>query len=623
MADLKKIDVPGILSILIPVLIFAAALSFRIPPSITRHFFQYSFGLLILTLALYYLCFRLSGHSGALAGLTLTLLLFAVTLSYKWTSGFSDNGIIGGLLPYKDGKNYFYGANLILNGLPLENAGQSTDRPLYPGLVSSLLLFTGQDLKMTLAILTCLSGMGLYLSARQVQASLGVLPASLYGALVYFYFQPLIGYNMSESLGFILGCLAFAILLRTAHRPNYPALMLGLITLLAAVSARAGAFLIFPFLAVWAGWAFRGSKRYSVPAAAIVLATVLSGYVLANSVFPRLLGVPEGSSFGNFSYALYGQVRGGTGWHSAIEELGTRNPSVVYRAAWQFFIDHPTGLFIAIAKSYRDFFLPGLSSIFPFGLYGERGWLVYAAWAGVMFLLVGGVFRLVRQMNLPPASMLLAGFIGILLSIPFLPPIDGGLRFHAGTIAFFLALPAVSLGWFAEGSPSEVQTGPLGSRGIDFPRSLSVVLLTLTLVLPVITHRARRAPSFSLPGCSFGQDPVVTELHPGSYIDLLHAGGAACGLIPEVCLDDFVQNSTEKATDDFHRELIALSKSAETGIRVMPGINLVDRKSYYFVLPLGGGLSAPSTGLLSGCAAGIRTTNQRIYVIESLESPAR
>jgi len=69
-------------------------------------------------------------------------------------SGFSDNFVIGGLLPYKDAKNYYLGANLLLNGLPIRIAGQALGRPLFPGFLSSLLLLTGQNLKVALAVLT-------------------------------------------------------------------------------------------------------------------------------------------------------------------------------------------------------------------------------------------------------------------------------------------------------------------------------------------------------------------------------------------------------------------------------------------------------------------------------------
>src|SRR3990172_8193354 len=102
--ELKKIKFSTVISLLIPLLLFWGVLIFRIPYSITFHFNTYSFGLFVIILLLYYVSLRLRGNVGVLVGLGLTMLLFALALSYKWTSGFSDNFMIGGLLPYKDAK---------------------------------------------------------------------------------------------------------------------------------------------------------------------------------------------------------------------------------------------------------------------------------------------------------------------------------------------------------------------------------------------------------------------------------------------------------------------------------------------------------------------------------------
>jgi hypothetical protein len=346
--------------------------------------------LFVFTLLLYYLSLRLRGNIGVLVSLGLTMALFALVLSYKWTSGFSDNFMIGGLLPYKDAKNYYLGADLILHGLPMEKAGQATERPLFPGFLSSILMLTGQNLKIAVAVIAQLAAIGLYLSAQQIRQSMGALPASLYITLMYFYIQPLIGYTLSELLGFTLGCLGFVLTWHASHNLKWFDLLPGLITLLVAASARAGAFFIFPILVIWAGWIFRGEKRFSIKAAGYAFLIVSVGYFLVNAAYAQWLGIPSGSAFGNFSYALYGQVRGGTGWHSAIEELGTRNPPAIYRAALQFFLEHPLSLFIGFAQAYRDFFLPGNQSIFAFRSrwLAERGKLVL--WVGTIVLLLDG-----------------------------------------------------------------------------------------------------------------------------------------------------------------------------------------------------------------------------------------
>ena len=165
---IKGLSLERFVPFLLPLLLFWLILFINIPDSISKYFHTYSLGLFLIVIALYYVSFLLPGNLGAMAALSLTMALLSLSLSYLWTSGFSDNFVIGGLLPYKDGKNYYAGANLILNGLPMLNAGQATERPLFPGFLASLLWLTGQNLKISLGIIVQLVGIGLYLSAQQI-----------------------------------------------------------------------------------------------------------------------------------------------------------------------------------------------------------------------------------------------------------------------------------------------------------------------------------------------------------------------------------------------------------------------------------------------------------------------
>jgi len=618
--ELKKIKFSTAISLLIPMLLFWAVLSFRIPYSLTFHFNTYSFGLIVIILLLYYLSLRLRDNAGVLVCFGLTMLLFALALSYKWTSGFSDNFMIGGLLPYKDAKNYYLGADLILHGLPMEKAGQATERPLFPGFLSSILMLTGQNLKIALAVIVQLAGIGLYLSARRILHSMGALSASLYMTFMYFYIQPLIGYTLSELLGFTLGCFTFALIWHASHSLKWFDLILGLITLLVAVSARAGAFFIFPMLIIWIGWIFRREKRFSINAAGYAFIVVLVGYFLVNAIYAQLLGIPPGSAFGNFAYALYGQVRGGTGWHSAIEELGTRNPYAVYRAALQFFLEHPLSLFIGFAKSYRDFFLPGSQSIFVFRVAGWQDWANLVLWIGTMALLLRGLMRLVKDIHLNLASLLVAGFVGVILSIPFLPPIDGGARFYASTMPFFFIIPALGLSQLTkELEQNFTSKNDLYSDSIA-SRSASIILVALTLIVPVGVHPLSQKPAYTMPSCPAQQEPFVMEVHQGSYIDLLKVGTAQCGFAPEVCLSDFEKNNTEKAIDDYYQKLLLLTKNNDTNVRIIPAIDLINEEFHYFYVPHSRMEGNSSLNLVSGCATELKTKNQSIYQVESMLS---
>ncbi len=610
--DIKGIRASRVATWLVPVISFWLVLAFEIPYSFTRYFHLFVPVVFLSLLFLFYLALRSRGNLSVLTGFGLTMLLFALTLSYLWTSGFSDNFLIGGLLPYKDAKNYYLGANLLLNGLPIRVAGQALGRPLFPGFLSSLLLLTGQNLKVALAVLVQLAGIGLYLSARQVRQAMGALAGALYITFMVFYFQLFAGYAMSESLGFIGGCFGFALLWRAAENRKWFDLLLGLGVLMVAVSARAGAFFIFPLLALWAGRVFRGAKRFSLLPVSILLSLLIAGYFIANTVYPRLLGVPEGSSFGNFAYTIYGQVRGGIGWHSAIDELGTRNPSRVYQAAWDVFLANPSGFAQGVTKAYADFFLPGDSSIFMFG--GAAPDLML--WFLTIAILLRGLYGLVFRLRSDLSTLLLAGFAGIFLSIPFLPPIDGGSRFYASSMPFFFMLLAVGASRFI---PDE-QPALAKKHELLFLRFISVSLLALTVLLPPVTLRASSLPTLNAPVCAPEQRPFVIRVNPGSYIDLVRDENSSCGLAPDICLDDFRKHNTEMRIDDFYQELDSLVASSQAGIRIIPTINLLDGYFQYFVTTDSQTLAGLSGELLSGCASRIQTENQRIFLVESFST---
>jgi len=431
---------------------------------------------------------------------------------------------------------------------------------------------------------------------------------------MYFYFQIVAGYVMSEALGFIGGCFGFALIWYATRRRKWFDFLLGAGLLLVAVSARAGAFLIFPVLALWAGWAHRGSKRYSLLVLVLVLAVLAGGYFIVNSLYPGLLGVPEGSSFGNFAYTIYGQVRGGLGWHSAIDELSTRIPASVYRAAWDYFLANPSDFLKGILKAYADFFLPGEGSIFVFGAPGQNYVLDVIFWGLTFLILLRGLYLLVFKRRSDISTLLLAGFLGIFLSIPFLPPIDGGMRFYASTMPFFFVPLAIGLSRFSdqdeEPAPAKMELFSL--------RFAAVTLLTLTVLLPPVTLRVTSMPDLEEPLCSEGQRPFVIEVNPGSYIDLVQAENASCGLAPNICYDDFLTHNTEMHIDDFYLRLDTLAATSRADMRIVPTINLLDGYFQYFILTDKQALSGSSVGFLSGCATRIQTENQRIFWVESL-----
>ncbi|NQU29362.1 MAG: hypothetical protein HQ525_01705 [Anaerolineae bacterium] len=606
-----------LLSLVVAIALFTLLLLIPIPYSFTAFFWYYSPLLFFIVFTIYALSFQLDNYWGWLLGLGVTMVLFALALSYMWNSGYSDNKVIGGILPYRDAYHYYNGARLMLDGRTLpEYTVQAAGRPLFPGFIASLLLLTGKNLQISIAVLVGLMGFTSYLSAHNLRAAFGPLPAALYISFSFLYAQSQIGFLHTELLGLILGNLGFILIWQSAQQRNLKKLIFAIFILMTAVSARAGAFLIFPMLAFWAGWVFRGEAPFSWRSFGIISLVVILSYLSVNTLYSRIFVEPGSYTFGNFAYTLYGQIHGGTGWNRAIQDLATRDPVIIMDSAIQFFKAHPTSLLIGIAKSYRDFFIRGDMGIFSF--FGSKTiWLDLTLWISSVILLIIGLLRTIKNIKNPISSLILAGFIGIFLSIPFLPPIDGGRRFYASTMPFFFALIALTLSSTKKEeikviSDKQIVTAPLAG-----------LIALMTIIMPFFILQFTTTPEIASPSCPVNQVPYAIRLDPNSYLDIAPEQEIHCGNVPYICFDDFSQNSTEKKTNLLYQELVNQARLEEGTLRILVANNLVPRKSlHFFISPADLLTLIPPRTIISGCATKLIIKSfPTIYKIESVAFP--
>lgn len=109
------------LNIIIPLLLYAIILVIQIPYSVSQALAFYSIPFFLLVLILYYINFHLPEKFRWLGGAALTLILLALKLSFLWTSGYSIDKVIGGLLPFRDAFDYYHGAKFISVGQLISN----------------------------------------------------------------------------------------------------------------------------------------------------------------------------------------------------------------------------------------------------------------------------------------------------------------------------------------------------------------------------------------------------------------------------------------------------------------------------------------------------------------------
>jgi hypothetical protein len=215
--------------------------------------------------------------------------------------------------------------------------------------------------------------------------------------------------------------------------------------------------------------------------------------------------------------------------------------------------------------------------------------------------------------------LLISGFVGVALSIPFLPPIDGGARFYTNAAAFKAALPAFGVGellsrWRKIGEENEIAV----NRGIE---GAGVLLAVVILLVPFLFRSIRTEASLPVPTCG-GKDevPFVLQVDPGSYVDIVPTSSRGYGIVPLVGLSDFKANGAEP-WDDFYQALVTTAGSSSQSTRLLTAVDLIQKGPHYFTGDpqlLGG--HAPN-GVIAGCAVEQRTQHQSIYVVRSVSGP--
>lgn len=551
---------------------------------------------------------KVSNKKSIAFGLTLTLAICAFQLLFIWNASVSDNKIIGGLIPYKDSQGYFFAADLLLNGIQIPAHSISAARPFYSGLLSFLLFLTNSNLQAVHVLLAALSGGVIFVVAQKVREIYGAIAAALFITVLIYYAKSYFGYLMTETVGLIFGCLAMFLLLTAAQHKNKTALLVGLVTLTIALFIRPGAFFVLPLMILWAAWVFRKGSKISYDVAGIAILSLIATHVIFNQITAARIVEPGAVAFGNFSYSLYGQVRGGTGWHSAIRELGTTDPNVVLRITVDFFLKHPFSFFIASAKAYRDFLL------MDNGLFGGLFNSVIAVNLELFLRLallgfsVCGVWAFYKTKS-DLGLLQLFTLAGVILSVPFVPPIDGGSRFYAATIPFLFLMPAAGIGYLFK------EKEEIAANKNNHSVTISVVFLSAVIIaFPMLVHVN---PPLSTPPepliCEDEQESYIARIYQGTYIDI--ASAESCGIAPVVCIKNFIENSADKKTDDFFHALLTQTDEIAGTLRIAPIVNHNDGNFYYLVGSPEQIAFEKSGDWVTGCAVEIRTKNQRIYKV--------
>ena len=493
------------------------------------------FGLVIpLTALTLYLAFRTrsANRVGDFVSMAVTLSLFAMPLAGLWASGQSQSTVLGGLIPLFDAETYYMDALRLMDGNPFSIF--SARRPLFGSLLAVALTLAGRNLMAALAILTALTGLACYFTVREIQRTHGAEIAVFILMVMFLFYRAHSGISMSENLGVLLGTLGFGLLWRGASAKSLTYIWLGLLSTTLALNARAGAFFMLPLLILWAGWLLR--KNQSIPWKALFISgsAVVLGFAL-NLALTRMVAVPSGVPFANFSYTLYGLASGGESWyyvfetHPELTQIQEPEQSKrIYQMAFELIRANPLQTVRGALFNWKMLFSDSWYNIYSY-VGGENWKLNVAARWGMYILCLIGIFAGVRNRKDPIHSLILIAAFGIFISVPFLPPTDAyRMRPYAASIVIFAALPALGLNYILH----QVRQIPLADKFLDksvLPASKSMltyvgVLLPILLIAPVFIQSTAKPQILQPVPCAEGLAPIIVRFDEGTYIHLKKQG---------------------------------------------------------------------------------------------------
>ena len=525
----------------VSLLLYATILIVGVPGKISHILLsEDSIFFFIASLIFLYFAYLPSGWLGTLTSFAGTLVLFGIQLSGIWRSGLNLSGfVMSGLLTMTDTAGYYSSAlNFLEGGTFFDIAAW---RPLAHGVLATLLGLTQQNFQITIALLVLITAIACFFLAREVQRSHGTTAAVFVLIITFMYYRVYLGTASTESLGLALGTLGLAFIWRGATKYQSNSCLLGIFLLTLALNTRAGTFFILPALILWGAMLFRGSNRFSGRFVLGGVSLVLLAFFL-NSLIFKLVSSPEATSFSNFSYSLYGLLVNGN-WqtifkdHPELMQLTDKEASQrIYQIIFEILRNDPFSLVRGCIRAWRSF----LWNDFVFAFVATAKYNNPKINVGLQILSIFGLVSAYRQRQTPSGSLILAATLGILLSVPFVPPWDAGMRPYIATVPFIALIPA--LGFAAVVRKMKWQQLQQISTVKESSFLLWLVastLIFLTIGGTVITKFLSHPPSFARISCPAGTEDVYFRNTRGSSIHIMANNAIGQTNTPNIRIIDF------------------------------------------------------------------------------------
>ena len=590
---------------------------------------RYGFTLVAPALTLTALvAFALPGRWGRVFALSVAAGVFAFGLQGLWASGKSEYYAISALLPVDDANIYFTDARRLLAGWKLSDL--TAWRPLFPAFLTPILALTGENIQFTAVILTGLACLAIFILADEVQRSHGLLAAVFIFVFMFLYYRRFSGVMAAENLGIIMGALGFTLLWRGATGRRQRAVLVGLFLLTLALFARLGAFLVLPVLLLWGGWFFasegrRFAWRFFLRAAGAIMGGFMV-YLLLTGLFAARPQLPT-AYFADVFYSLtsgYPTPRGAAEAsidHPEFAALpANERTAMVYRAALEQLQENPKSLVEGARYQWAQLFSDSWYAAFSFLASDDYPIITRMVSISLYLLCLVALVGWILQRRDGALSLTLAVWVGILLSIPFVPPsFHNRVRLLAATIPAFGLLPMLGmvmllrwlkLRWLlaVHNHPLPIWVAPalgLGLAAFMVAGPLGVQAFTRPVILPEIP-------------CGVDYQPVVVRLAPNSQVHIAREDENFQDWLPRYHVVAYIFNLHNMP---YYNLIDELEAYAIPPLTVINGLDLMTGRQFYLLAHyyyLSGGRSQPE--LMAACGTWSENPNIDGYSIYYLKT---
>jgi hypothetical protein len=462
--------------------------------------------------------------------------------------------LIGGLLPNADPSMYLSLANQWSDGMRVITT--QTTRQFFPCFLSAMLWICGRDVKMIVSIFTLITGVLSFVAWRQVRITFGWLGATLFVALVFFFYRSeVVGLLRTEQLGLWFALIAVALMLQGLRQKREGLWCAGLFSLVMGLNTRAGAYFMLPLLILYSGWIFRRGSwgwRSIVSGGAVCLVAMLLNF----ACYWVFLAPPRPTS--NFWLCFYGMLKGGN-WVTAMNEIGLddRTNSIARERGMALLRAEPWLVLKGFLKACKFAWTQNTFYGVPPTAETFRALM---EWLTVIGAILPWSWSVVRKRRAELEWFVLLIVLGTLLSLPFAPPWDYGRRVHAVAFPFVYLAPVMLISWSWRGlrnllplpfksdtlSVEKEHTSSTDNRLTYLLQAFLGILVLLATAVPLALMLSKHhpisgwEPQFCVPvprGCPAKKLPAGYQIH------LISDTGRT--FVPWIRISDFRQSISD------------------------------------------------------------------------------